>query len=116
MIFTVLSYLHLVVYIDAYETVSTTSSNYTNTTLQAKTEDFSIFGFSTLHSILVLAGAGLVLSIIIVIIIVVALKHSATVEDEDKTEDDKEKTGDDNEKTEVKDSKYCIVCQDEEPA
>jgi len=116
LIFTGLWYINLVVSIDAYETVSTTSRNYTNTTLMAKTEDFSIFGFSTLHSILGLAGAGLLLSIIIVIIIVVALKHSATVEDEEKNEDDNEKTKDEKEKTTVKGSKYCIVCQGEEPA
>jgi len=115
MIFTVLSYLHLVVSIDAFEEVSDAGSNYTNTTVP-KTDHFSVFGFSTLHSILGLAGAGLLLSIIIVIIIVVALKHSATVEDEEKNEDDNEKTKDEKEKTTVKGSKYCIVCQGEEPA
>ena len=115
MIFTGLCYIHLVVSIDAYEEVSHAGSNHTNTTVP-KTDHFSVFGFSTLHSILVLAGAGLVLSIIIVIIIVVALKHSATVEDEDKTEDDKDKTVKHKDKPEVKGSKYCIVCQGEEPA
>jgi len=115
MIFTGLCYIHLVVSIDAYEEVSHAGSNHTNTTVP-KTDHFSVFGFSTLHSILGLAGAGLLLSIIIVIIIVVALKHSATVEDEEKTEDDNEKTKDEKEKTTVKGSKYCIVCQGEEPA
>jgi len=106
LIFTGLWYINLVVSIDAYETVSTTSSNYTNTTLQAKTEDFSIFGFSTLYSILGLAGAGLLLIIIILIIIAVTTKTPPPEENEEDEGKNNKTTG----------SKYCIVCQGEEPA
>ena len=99
--------MHLVVPIDAYDNGSHTmlgnSSNYTNTTVLAETDDFSIFGFSTLYSILGSAGAGLVLVIIIVIIIAVALKTPATVNDKEESV------------APVTQSAYCIVCQGEEP-
>jgi len=111
MIFTILSYLHLLVSIDAYENVSHAGSNYTNTTVLTETDHFSIFGLNTLHSILGLVGAGLVLVIIILIIIAVAMRHSKTVDDEEATDES-------NAKNEGKtgSSGYCIVCQGEEPA
>jgi len=111
MIFTILSYLHLLVSIDAYENVSHAGSNYTNTTVLKETDHFSIFGFNTLHSILGLAGAGLVLVIIILIIIAVAMRHCRTVEVEDSVD-----KGNGNNKDNIKSSGYCIVCQGEEPA
>jgi len=73
--------------------------------MQTETDEFSLFGFGVLYSILGLAGAGLVLVVVIVIIIVFTVKHhSAIPVHADETK---------NKLHPVTASKYCMVCQSE---
>ena len=79
--------------------------NYTDIVMQTETDEFSLFGFGVLYSILGLAGAGLVLVVVIVIIIVFTVKHhSAIPVHADETK---------NKLHPVTASKYCMVCQSE---
>jgi hypothetical protein len=81
--------------------------NYTDIIMQAETDEFSVFGFGVLYSILGLTGAGLVLVVVIVIIIVCTVKHHRPIPvpvDENKDKVDA-----------LTASEYCMVCQSEEP-